>query len=249
MESFHDLPIDERRLLTNRGTARYTRQLSLVDSADFREPSLLDDWDRAHLIAHVAYNAAALCNLMEWAATGVEHPMYSSSSARGEEIAFGATLIPDALRNLHDHTVARLRVAWEEAAPQDWDHEVRTAQGRTVPASETLWMRSREVWIHAVDLGVGAGFSDIPEVILATLLTEIPGKWRSGGLGAGLVLADDSSGQEIEVSPAGQDGQRTVVRGPLAALVRWATGRGGEGVTASDGTGQRRAVPEPPRWL
>ncbi|AJE32684.1 mycothiol-dependent maleylpyruvate isomerase [Corynebacterium humireducens NBRC 106098 = DSM 45392] len=240
MGSFHDLSIEERLNLTRRGTAHYSGQLALIDNADFGRDTLLPGWTVAHLAAHVAYNANALCNLMEWAETGVEKPMYPSPQARGEEIDFGATLIPDAIRNLHDHTLVRLDVAWRDATDEAWQAEVRTAQGRTVPASETLWMRAREVWIHSVDLDVNAGFSDIPEVILETLVPEIAAKWRGAGDGAGLVLVPEGN-ERIEVSP----GEDTVeIHGSWAGLARWASGRGDRGVTSPQGE-----VPAPPRWL
>lgn len=185
----------------------------------------------------MAYNAAALCNLMHWATTGEETPMYASPEARGKEIEFGATLIPDALRNLHDHTIARLDVAWRDAPEEAWSHQVKTAQGRDVPAEETLWMRTREVWIHAVDLDVTAGFGDIPEVVLRTLLHEIPGKWAGKNVGEDLVLVEeDGAGERVAVT----EGAATEVRGSLAGLVRWAAGRGAQGVDTDA---------EPPRWL
>lgn len=242
-DSFHELPLAQRLQLARRGTAHYSGQLALLDNSEFSEPTALEGWTRNHLIAHVGYNAAAICNLMDWAATGIENPMYASPDARGKEIEYGATLIPDALRNLHDHTVARLDVAWRDASAAAWDAEVLTAQGRTVPATETLWMRSREVWIHAVDLDVKAGFTDIPTVILATLLPEVTGKWRGQGMGEGLVLVNTTTGDRTEVSPA-DDAGVTEIHGELAGLVRWATGRGARGVTSPQGE-----VPAPPRWL
>ncbi|MGP6173747.1 maleylpyruvate isomerase family mycothiol-dependent enzyme [Corynebacterium sp. A21] len=243
-DSFHDLPIEERLSLARRGTAHYSGQLALLENDEFSESTALEGWTRNHLIAHVGYNAAAVSNLMHWATTGEETPMYESPKARGEEIEYGATLNADALRNLHDHTVARLDVAWRDAPEAAWTAEVLTAQGRTVPAAETLWMRSREVWIHAVDLGVHATFSDIPEVVLNTLLHEIPGKWRGNGAGAGLVLVNDTTGERIEVSPADDANPLTEIHGDLPGLVRWTAGRDARGVTSPQGE-----VPEPPRWL
>jgi maleylpyruvate isomerase len=70
----------------------------------------------------------------------------------------------------------------------DWAAPVRTAQGRTVPASETVWMRTREVWIHAVDLDNGAQFSDFPDVVLESLLADIVEAWRRQRVGTDLVL-------------------------------------------------------------
>jgi uncharacterized protein (TIGR03083 family) len=136
----------------------------------------------------VGYNAAALCRLMDWAATGVETPMYPSAEHRDCEIKEGATLSAAALRNLFDHTVARLDEKWRHLPESRWAAPVRTAQSRTVPASETMWMRTREVWIHAVDLDNGAQFSDVPGVVLESLLADIVEAWRRKELGADLVL-------------------------------------------------------------
>ncbi len=241
MISFHELPLQERLSLVRRGTAYYSGQLATLKNTQFHEPTLLSEWDIAHLSAHVAYNAAALCNLMEWASTGKEKPMYDSPEARGEEIEFGATLPPGAIRNLHDHTLVRLDVAWRDAPDYAWEAEVKTAQGRTVPASETLWMRSREVWIHAIDLNQSGRFTDIPRVILSTLLPEIVAKWNASATDRSFVVANTENNDELVVGSAEPSFE---VRGNTAGLVRWATGRGSQGVTASTGT-----VPEPPRWL
>ena len=237
-QSFHDLSIEERLSIVRRGTAHYSGQLSLVDSKDFLEPTLLPGWDRSTLIAHVAYNANALVNLVEWASTGMETPMYKSPEARNEEIAFGRTLNPEALRNLHDHTLVRLDVAWREAPEYAWTQTVRTAQGRDVPMSETLWMRTREVWLHAVDLDVTAKFNDIPHIVLRTLVPEIVNKWKSTGSGHGLVLIDQETAERF---PVIEGKESTEVVGSIAGLARWASGRGAMGVNQD--------APPPPRWL
>ncbi|MCR8526173.1 maleylpyruvate isomerase N-terminal domain-containing protein, partial [Escherichia coli] len=52
----------------------------LSDDA-LEEPSRLPDWSRAHVVAHLARNADALGNLLTWARTGVETPMYPSREA------------------------------------------------------------------------------------------------------------------------------------------------------------------------
>ena len=59
-----------------------------------------------------------------------------------------------------------LNVEWRDLSPAAWQAQVRTAQGRIVPAGETAWMRSREVWIHAVDLNNGGSFADFPPDLL-----------------------------------------------------------------------------------
>ena len=161
---FNDLELSERLLIARRGTAFFAQRLAELTDDELDGDTLLDGWTRKHLLAHVGYNAAALCRLLDWAATGVETPMYESMEQRGQEINEGATLSAAALRNLFDHTVARLDEKWRHLPESAWDAEVRTAQGRSVPASETVWMRTREVWIHAVDLVNGARFTSFPNI-------------------------------------------------------------------------------------
>ena len=175
---------------------------------------------------------------MDWAATGVETPMYSSTEQRAQEIAEGATLNPAALRNLFSHTVARLDEKWRHLPDTAWQAQVRTAQGRLVPAEETAWMRTREVWIHAVDLDNGGRFGDFPTVVLDSLLDDIVGMWRKKDLGAGIALEID--GREPVVVNDGVETTHTV-RGDLPGVVRWAAGRGAVGITGG--------APAPPRWL
>lgn len=185
---FDELDLAERLLIARRGTAYFAQRLAELPDDDLGAGSLLPGWSRRQLLAHVGYNAAALCRLMDWAATGMQTPMYSSAEQRGREIEEGATLSAAALRNLFDHTVARLDQKWRHLPASAWSAQVRTAQGRVVPASETVWMRTREVWIHAVDLGNGGRFRDFPDVVLDSLLADIVGIWRTKHLGAGLVL-------------------------------------------------------------
>ena len=238
---FNDLELSERLLIARRGTAFFAQRLAELTDDELDGDTLLDGWTRRHLLAHVGYNAAALCRLLDWAATGVETPMYESMEQRGQEINEGATLSAAALRNLFDHTVARLDEKWRHLPESAWDAEVRTAQGRSVPASETVWMRTREVWIHAVDLANGARFTSVPIVVLESLLTDIVGTWQRKGLGGELVI-EVAGAEPVTVGSEGSDSRR-VVRGPLAGVVRWAAGRGAIGVS-SDGR-----VPEPPPWL
>ncbi|QBJ96966.1 maleylpyruvate isomerase family mycothiol-dependent enzyme [Rhodococcus sp. ABRD24] len=237
--AFNDLDLSERLDLARRGTAYFAQRLADLPDGGLSGPSLLDGWTRAHLVAHVGYNAAALCRLLDWAATGVETPMYESAEQRAQEIAEGATLSPAAIRNLFEHTVARLDGSWRSLPDAAWNAEVRTAQGRTVPVSETAWIRSREVWIHAVDLGNGGRFGDFPTVVLESLLAEIVGMWRRKGEGGGLVLQVDGAAS-VAVDETAETRR---VSGSLAGVVRWAAGRGAVGVTVAG------ADEGPPRWL
>ncbi|WP_299056250.1 maleylpyruvate isomerase family mycothiol-dependent enzyme [uncultured Nocardioides sp.] len=201
------------------GTAYFRRALLHVADDDLAGPSLLDGWSRAALVAHVGYNARALARLVEWAATGVENPMYASPEVRNEEIAYGASLRPIALRNLAEHAAIDLDVRWRDLPDERWSWTVRTAQGREVPASETVWMRMREVWLHAVDLDSGARVRDVPAPVLERLLRDVVGMWSRRDAIEVAVVADD-------VQVGDPSSAQRVVKASLPDAVAWATGRG-----------------------
>lgn len=235
---FADLPLIDRLTDARRGTAYFAQHLAELSNADLDDSSLLDGWTRKHLIAHVGYNAIALCRLMDWAATGVETPMYDSPEQRRREIAEGATLNAGAVRNLFAHSVARLDEKWRHLPDSAWASEVRTAQGRTVPASETVWMRIREVWIHAVDLDNGARFSDFPQEVLEALLSDVTSFWRRKGTGGEIEWSADCGRLVIDAGSSSP----TTATGTAAQVARWALGRGVIGVQISGN-------PIPPNWL
>jgi maleylpyruvate isomerase len=240
-----DPRLQEQLLQARRGTAFFARKLNELTDAELDGGSLLPGWTRRHLTAHVGYNARAIARLIEWAATGVETPMYSSPEARNHEIDFGATLSPIALRHLFDHSAVHLNVEWRDLPEDAWHHKVKTAQGRIVPAEETVWMRTREVWMHAVDLNNGATFSDIPAPVLERLLEDITGAWKTRGTDAGLLVkvtgADATFGDTDAADP-------TVVTGALAGVVQWAAGRGADGVEAVRSS-VSSIVPAAPKWI
>ncbi|PTR24746.1 maleylpyruvate isomerase [Rhodococcus sp. OK519] len=237
--AFNELDLAERLNIAREGTAYFAERLAMLSDADLSGPTLLEGWTRKHLVAHVAYNAAALCRILDWAATGIETPMYESVEQRAREIEEGATLSAGSLRKLFSERSAQLDEKWRTLPDAAWDSEVRTAQGRMVPASETAWMRNREVWLHAVDLGNGGRFEDFPEVVLDSLLDDIVAMWRRRGEGAGLILeVGDRRFVVVEDGPPVTD----TVAGSLAAVVRWASGRGARGLAAGSEL-------QPPRWL
>lgn len=233
-------------LQARRGTAFFARKLNELTDAELDGDSLLPGWTRRHVVAHVAYNARAIARLIEWAATGLETPMYSSPGARNHEIEFGATLSPIALRHLFDHSAVHLNVEWRDLPAEAWHHKVKTAQGRTVPAEETVWMRTREVWLHAVDLDNGASFKDIPAPVLERLLRDITGTWKTRGADQGLLIKVRGTGLVFGDTNAADPMTTT---GSLPAIVEWAAGRGTAEVSASGSVTQDGHVPAPPKWI
>lgn len=251
-----DPRLQETLLQARRGTAFFARKLNELTDPDLDGPSLLPGWTRRHVTAHIGYNARAIARLVEWAATGIETPMYPSPEARDQEINFGATLPPIALRNLFDHSAVHLNVEWRDLPADAWHHKVKTAQGRIVPASETVWMRTREVWIHAIDLDNGATFTDIPVPVLERLLTDITGAWHTRGTDNGLLInvtgTGTGTGTETGTNLTSGDTTAThptIITGPLPAVVQWAAGRGAHGVSATGSGAANGAVPAAPKWI
>ncbi|MFF4795296.1 maleylpyruvate isomerase N-terminal domain-containing protein [Streptomyces sp. NPDC001276] len=167
----------DARAWARTGTELMLDAVAGLGEAGFSAPSVLPEWTRGHLVAHVAANADALCNLVHWAATGEETPMYASAEERAAGIAKGPTLSADELRSWLTSSAHRLAEGLDGLTDEQWQHQVVTAQGRTVPATELPWMRAREVCVHAVDLGTGVvTFADLPKGFLTALVAEISAK-------------------------------------------------------------------------
>ncbi|KQS69245.1 maleylpyruvate isomerase family mycothiol-dependent enzyme [Modestobacter sp. Leaf380] len=207
--------------------------LGRLTDPEFADPSLLPGWSRHQLLAHVARNADALVNLLTWARTGDRTPMYASPEDRAAGIESATALSPAALRAEVLGSVVRFVTAVQELPADAWEHEVATFSGRTVPASEVVWMRCREVYVHAVDLAAGVGFEDLPDDVLAALLDDVLAMWAHRGEQPDLTL---------RAGEASWGSGSTVVTGSLPALVAWVTGR-------SDGAGLTGGLPRVPAWL
>ncbi|MET4638132.1 maleylpyruvate isomerase family mycothiol-dependent enzyme [Mycetocola sp. 2940] len=237
-------PVQENLRLVRQGQDYFSGKLGELSDADFDADSALDGWSRRDVVAHVGLNARALGNLTRWAATGVETLMYNSPTRRNEDITRYAKLPVEELRTLSTDAAAELDAGWRDLEPDAWSHEVRSAQGRQIPVSLTVWMRAREVWIHAVDLGNGAQFSDFPAEFVDRLLTDVLGEWdrrRGSEPVPSVVLRPiDRDARITSGDPAGAD----TLSGSAADLAAWATGRGAAGVTADSAE-----VPPAPRWL
>jgi maleylpyruvate isomerase len=200
---------------------------------ELRSPSLLPGWSRAHVLAHIARNADGLANLVAWAESGVETPMYASVESREADIEATSTLAPDDLRaevvQADDSLLAGLR----DLSPEAGAVEVRALFGDPFPASDLPWVRAREAWVHLVDLDAGIGFEDVPTDVLEGLLAEAVERAPGRDLAEGFLLAETGSDRRWQLGP----GPVTELDGTLPELVGWLTGR----VPPGD-------RPEPPRW-
>lgn len=217
------------------GERFFAAALAKVSDDDLDELSLLAGWPRRTVVAHVARNADALGNLLAWARTGEETPMYASPEARDAGIAAAAELPASQLRTDFVTAAERLHGAMLSLPDEAWSEEVRTAQGRAVPASEVRWMRCREVWVHAVDLDAGVGFADIPDDVLVALIDDVIQTWERRGQMPDVKLISGSRGW---------GNGPTAVSGDLSHLAACLTGRGDRSALAVSG-----GFPELPPWI
>ncbi len=155
------------------GTDLVREAVADLDEVAMDAPTSLNGWNRRHILAHLAANADAVGNLVHWAATGEPTPMYSSPQQRTADIAAGSARTGAELRAWFDDSANRLLDAMAALDTAEWQAEVVTAQGRTVPVSETSWMRARELMVHAVDLDTGTTFADLPTRFLKALCSDV----------------------------------------------------------------------------
>src|SRR5262245_47936826 len=148
--------------LVQEATDRLEFIVAGLDEHTMRQPSRLPGWSRAHVVTHLARNADALVNLMTWARTGVEHPMYASRADRDADIDEGATRLAQILREDLRAAGERFMAAATELPARAWSATVIGRLQGAIPASEIPSMRLFEVWVHLVDLDVGRAFADIP---------------------------------------------------------------------------------------
>jgi maleylpyruvate isomerase len=186
-------------------------------------------------------NAEALRRLVRWAASGEPHPMYASTEQRNADIAAGATWPTDRLRALVHDGAAALDADLVALPADRWTAQIRTAQGRAVPASEIVWMRVREVAVHAVDLDTGTGFGDLPLPLCRALVADVAARRSGQGDGPALELTGTDGGSWTVTGAGAPVG----VAGAAAELASWLTGRGAGGLSGVDGG----PLPELGAWL
>lgn len=226
------------------GTALFLEGLSLLDLSAHDKASLLEGWSVAHLIAHVNSNARALENLTVWARTGVVNPMYASNDQRALDIEEGSKNELSLLIEDFRASSEELSRAISSLSEIQLDYKVKSARGRDIPTSEAVWIRIRELWIHAVDLNVGISFSQFPEELVEALLDDVVPSLasRDNVPGLELVATDASRSWKIDGS-----GDCTRVEGRRADLLAWLVGRS-DGTALSFGPLSARA-PILPAWL
>lgn len=169
--------------------------------------------------------------------------MYASPGNREADIDRDARLPMAELRAKLEEESAGLRRQVAEMPATAWNHEVRSAKGASIIASRLPWLRTREVWVHAVDLDTGARFSYLPSEVFTGLFHERLGTLASSASCPSMALVDTDSGRAYEV---GANGPQVHVSGPAPVLLGWLLGRDSGALLSTDSdTGH---PPELPTW-
>ncbi|HKA69052.1 MAG TPA: maleylpyruvate isomerase family mycothiol-dependent enzyme [Actinomycetes bacterium] len=226
-------------------TARLISTARKLTDADLREPSPLPRWTRGHVLTHVARNADGLRNLLIWAATGVETPMYASQQARHDDIYAGAgrpaaEQVADA-----EDSAARFAQAATEVPETNWSDIVELRGGFQIPAWEIFVRRLNEVEIHHVDLDAGYTPAHWPAEWVNRALVNIVDGLADRDEFPKLVLHAEDTGRELQVRPEAS-GTAITVAGPEPALMAWLIGRSsGDGLAVEP---YGAALPSLPKW-
>lgn len=238
---------------------RVVRQLELLRQADDRLRSTVQDaawaaqptrapgWTVGHVLTHLARNADGLRNLLLWARSGVELPMYPSPESRDADVAIGATR-PDAVILADVEVTSRAFLADAAGMPAAaWFAQIETRGGGVAPATVVPSHRLAEVLLHTHDLGIGRGLNGLPTELAGGLLDAMRDTYlRTKSVPAMMLRATDT---DVVLSVAGADAaagpDETAVEisGPAWALAGWLTGRPDGSTLHADGP-----LPTLPAW-
>jgi maleylpyruvate isomerase len=225
------------------GEAAVADAVAGLDDAAIAGPSRLPGWTRGHVVTHLARNADALRNLLDWGRTGVEHLMYPSRDARAADIETGSGR-PAAEQSADlAAAVARLLDELDAYPPDRWDVPVRGGTtGRIMPVSVVPWLRVREVWLHVVDLDVGVPLSAMPLGVAERLCAQNLANYAARTDAPAVLVTLLPGGERTRLGA--ESATAVDVRGTARELVGWLTGRSRD-ARATDG----KPAPELPPWL
>ena len=210
------------RFMVAQATQRLLGDTITVSDEDWRRPSRLPNWTRAHVATHLARQADAIRRLTEWARTGERRDMYSSGDQRESEIEAGAGRTGLELQVDLDTSAGRLGEAFDALHEADtWDAVVEMRGGLRVPARLLPLARLLEVIIHHVDLDIGFEVAHIDQQMAEWLLEWCALRLRDRKDFPRLVLTSES-GFTISV---GSSGDPRHITGNSSNLLGWLTNR------------------------
>ena len=208
--------------------------IGALDEAAVRAPSALPGWSRAHLVTHLARNAEAIANLLTWADTGVERPMYGPGTARDDDIEAGSLRSADEIRADFVSSGAKL-VDFASTLPERvWTAPIRGRLGQPIAGANALTLRLAELTIHLVDLDCGHDFARATALLgpyLGDVVENMIGMYTGEPPSRRLATTDGTHSWTMG------DGSGGTVTGRPGDLLAWVSGR-------ADGSALSGPVPD-----
>lgn len=213
-----DLDLDDLK----EAELRLTRTVDGLHGDDWGAPSLLPDWSRAHVVAHLALNGEALRDVLRGEVDHERVPMYESQERRDADIAELAAAEPAVLRERLLGTLTTFTEAVLAVPEETWERRFARVRGaeKTLPLRAIPVMRLRELEIHHADLGLGYSPDDWPQAF-AELVVD--GMVKRLDPENGFRVAPLDSAHSWDVDGVGDD--PLVVTGPVRHVAWWLTGR------------------------
>lgn len=231
-------------------TGRLLATADALTDAQVAAPSRLPGWTRGHVLTHLARNADGFRNLLSWAATGDETPMYPSEEARARGVEEGAARsAAEIAADLHE-SAAALTAAAQDLPARAWDAPV-ARRGVTFPAREIPSRRLAELEIHHVDLDAGYRPADWPASFVAAQLVPVARDFAGRADAPACLARPDGLDAVYPIGPVAPDlastglASQVTVSGPPAALLAWLIGRDNGTRLKVTGAG---AAPVLPPW-
>jgi maleylpyruvate isomerase len=226
-------------------TTRLLATATALSDTQAREPSLLPGWSRGHVLTHIARNADGLGNLLRWARTGTETPMYASAESRSADIEAGAGRPAADLATDVRESAAGFAAGAAEVPDDAWAVQVRASNGPPFPAIGVLDRRLSEVEIHHVDLAAGYSPGDWPQDFIAEALPRVAESFAERQDTPHCLVRPDDSTRSLPIGLPKSGVPTMIVHGQPGDLLAWLTGRGdGTTLTVADGI----TLPELPPW-
>lgn len=231
-----DSALDALRLSDQRAI----RTVDSLTDEQWREPSVLPDWSRAHVVAHLALNAEGFARALDAIQDNDTLAIYDSNDARNAAIEKLATADPSQIRDRYFAATTRLRHTFGALTEDQWRqsvHRVPEAPAWSVEALPSF--RRREVEVHHADLGTTHTALDWPSDFTASLLDLLTRNHAESELTP--VFAIKATDLD-RTWPVG--GYSPVVSGPAGALAWWLMGRDGN----TDLTSEQGPLPAVGPW-
>jgi maleylpyruvate isomerase len=173
------------------GHERLVSAIAPLTDGEVTQPSKLPGWTRGHVLTHLAHKTATHIWLFEGAYVDEVRDQYPHGLVRAQaDVEANAGRSAAELRSELIASFAGLEAAWGELPDSCWDRE-----GICVPGPRSMRQivdrHLRDVEVHHVDLDIGYGPTDWPDVFvegeLAKRIADLPDRASRAALLAWLL--------------------------------------------------------------